>query len=576
MSNPKAAPDFQEYDTKENFADLFEASLENEIQEGSVVTGKVIAVDNETARIDVGLKTEGKVLLKEFAVGSEKPSINIGDEVEVYLERMESNNGEASLSYEKALRQRSWDNLEKNYKEGDTVDGVIFGRVKGGFTVDVEGVIAFLPGSQVDIRPVKDISPLMDIKQPFQILKMDGKQGNIVVSRRSILEESRMEERSEMLSKISEGVVLEGTVKNITDYGAFVDLGSVDGLLHVTDISWSRISHPTEVLNIGQKINVKVIKFNEETKRISLGMKQLEGNPWEGISDRFPTNTKVTGRVTNITDYGAFVEISEGIEGLVHVSEISWVKNNSHPSKFFKVGEEIEVMVLDINSEKHRISLGVKQCSDNPWESFAASYPVGSILEGEVKNIVDFGLFVGLDKGLDGLVHISDLTWDENPEEEFNKFKVGDNIKVKVLSIDPGKERISLGSKQLTENPNAVSFDGLEKGARVTCVVSEVRDDGIEVMVNDSIKSFIKRNDLSQERVEQRPDRFAVGDKVDAKVISLDKKNSSAVLSIKALEVAEQQKAIQEYGSADSGASLGDILGAALGSSEAAKKSEDK
>lgn len=561
------------FSTGENFAELYEEFIKSEKQEGSVVKGRVIRIENDVVIIDIGLKTEGRVSIKEFTNPQGQVSIKVGDEEEVYLERFENAGGEAVISYEKAIRQRAWKELEANYKDGDIINGVIFGRVKGGFTVDISGVVAFLPGSQVDIRPIKDIGPLMNISQPFQILKMDSKQGNIVVSRRSILEESRKEERSEMLSKIAEGMILDGTVKNITDYGAFIDLGSVDGLLHVTDISWKRITHPSEVLSLGQKIKVKIIKFNEETKRISLGVKQLEGNPWEGIEIRFPKNTKCKGTVTNITDYGAFVEIEPGIEGLVHVSEISWTKTNAHPSKYLSVGQEVEVMILEIDAEKHRISLGMKQCEDNPWELFAMSHPVGSLMQGEVKNVVDFGLFIGFPNGVDGLVHISDLTWEDNPEAELKNYTVGQSVEVKVLGIEPGKERISLGIKQKMDDPKQRLFEGLKKGGQVTCVVADVKEEGIEVTINDSIKSFIKRADLARDRVDQRIDRFAVGDKVDARITMVDKTKGSVSLSIKALEVAEQKKAIEEYGSADAGASLGDILGAALESSGSAKKS---
>lgn len=571
MSN-KATASIEAFETNENFAEMFEDSIKNEKQEGSIVKGRVIAIENDLAIIDVGLKSEGRIPLKEFADLSGNVSLEVGNDTEVYLERFEGGNGQATISREKAIRQKSWDDLETSFNEGDRIEGTIFGRVKGGFTVDVKGVVAFLPGSQVDIRPVKDVTPLMNIAQPFQILKMDAKQGNMVVSRRAILEEAREGERNEMLSNVEEGVVLDGVVKNITDYGAFVDLGSVDGLLHVTDISWKRISHPSEVLNLGDTIKVKVIKFNKDTKRISLGMKQLDGNPWSGIDTRFPKGARCKGKVTNIADYGAFIEIEPGIEGLVHVSEISWTKGNEHPSKKLVVGEEIDVMILEVDSDKHRISLGIKQCEDNPWKDFEDKYPVGTVLEGEVKNLVDFGLFVGFDNSVDGLVHVSDLSWSDRPEDELKSHNVGDKLTVKVLSIDTPKERISLGVKQLSENPKQSLFEGIKKGGVVTCVVSEVLNDGIEVTINEGIKSFIKRNDLARDRVEQRPDRFAVGDKVDAKVTAVDNKTSAVSVSIKALEVEEQKKAIEEYGSTDSGASLGDILGAALNSSQADKK----
>jgi len=568
-SNKATAKTAEEFTTKENFADLFETAIKDEKVEGSIVTGEVLSIKSDLVIIDLGLKTEGRVSLREFSDENGNTDIKVGDEVEVYLERLENSGGGSMVSREKAIRQKAWENLENTYKEGDIVDGAIFGRVKGGFTVDIAGVIAFLPGSQVDIRPVKDITPLMNLKQPFQILKIDAKQGNVVVSRRAILEESREEERNDMLASIKEGVILEGVVKNITDYGAFVDLGSVDGLLHVTDISWSRISHPSEVLSLGQKVKVKVIKFNEETKRISLGIKQLEGNPWQGVSARFPKNSQCKGVVTNITDYGAFVEIEQGIEGLVHVSEISWTKNNAHPSKRLSIGQEVQIMILEIDEDKHRISLGMKQCESNPWQAFADKNPANSIVEGEVKNTVDFGMFLGFEGGVDGLVHVSDLTWGDNGEELLKNFTAGEKIKAKVLSVEPDKERISLGIKQLTENPNAgsESASSLKKGDRVTCVVSKVSDDGIEVTTEGAAKAFIKRNDLASDRVEQRPDRFAVGDKVDAQVINAPK-SGNITLSIKALELSEQKEAIATYGSTDSGASLGDILGEALNSSK--------
>ena len=568
MSKNKTVPAQEEFNTDESFADLFEESIKSEKKESTIIEGTVVSVENGIVVIDIGLKTEGRIDAREFTSieGEEVPQV--GDKVEVYLERIEGvSSGGSVVSREKAIRQKAWEDLESTCKDGDTVDGVIFGRVKGGFTVDIRGVTAFLPGSQVDIRPVKDITPLMNIKQPFQILKMDTKQGNVIVSRRAILEESRKDERDSMLATIKEGSQIEGIVKNITDYGAFIDLGSVDGLLHVTDISWSRISHPSEVLSLGQKINVKVIKFNEETKRISLGMKQLEGNPWQGVAAKFPQGHKCKGTVTNITNYGAFVEIEEGIEGLVHVSEISWNKSNAHPSKSLNVGQEVDVTILEIDENKHRISLGMKQCSENPWEAFAQKHSVDEVIEGEIKNTVDFGLFVGLDSDVDGLVHVSDLSWAQKPEEELKGYKVGDVVKVKILSIEPDKERISLGVKQLINDPKASSVEGLKKGDRVTCVVSEIKDNGIEVTVNDSTPYFIKKADLASDRVDQRPEKFAVGDKVDAKIVSIDKSSYALSLSIKAIEVEEQKEAIATYGSADSGASLGDILGAALNSS---------
>ncbi|MGK9166480.1 30S ribosomal protein S1 [Inquilinus limosus] len=552
---------------KESFAALLEESLgQSESFEGTVVKGRVVSIDNDMVLIDVGLKSEGRVALKEFAVPGQPVQLAPGDTVEVFIERMEDKNGEAVLSREKAKREEAWTALEKSFNEQLRVTGVIFGKVKGGFTVDLNGAVAFLPGSQVDIRPVRDISPLMGTPQPFQILKMDRSRGNIVVSRRAVLEESRAEARSELVANLKEGQVLEGVVKNITDYGAFVDLGGVDGLLHVTDIAWRRINHPSEALQIGQAVKVQVVRFNPETQRISLGMKQLEADPWEGVVAKYPAGARFRGRVTNITDYGAFVELEPGIEGLVHVSEMSWTKKNVHPGKIVSTSQEVEVMVLDVDPVKRRISLGLKQCLPNPWEVFAEKYPAGTELEGEVKNITEFGLFVGLPGEIDGMVHLSDIAWDRPGEEAIQDFKKGDQVKVKVLDVDVEKERISLGMKQLTEDTfeKATAGGGLRKGEIVTGTVTEVNDGGVEVSVGDGLVGFIRKSDLSRDRSEQRPDRFAVGDKVDAKVMQVDRAARKVSLSIKAKEVEEEKQAMAEYGSSDSGASLGDILGAAL------------
>jgi small subunit ribosomal protein S1 len=563
MASNLATQTKYDFTTEEDFAALFEASVsEGEKTEGSVVKGTIVGIEKDMAIIDIGLKAEGRVPLKEF--GHEGSELKIGDTVEVFLERFENRNGDAIISREKALREEAWTKLESAYAKNEKVNGVIFGRVKGGFTVDLEGAIAFLPGSQVDIRPVRDISPLMGISQPFQILKMDRKRGNIVVSRRSILEESRQEARNELLGRIREGQILDGVVKNITDYGAFIDMGGVDGLLHVTDISWKRINHPSEMLALGQTVKVIVTKFDENTKRISLGMKQLEANPWEGIELKYPVGGKFSGVVTNITDYGAFIELEPGIEGLVHVSEMSWFKNNTHPNKIVSPSQRVDVVVLDIDAHKHRISLGMKQCSENPWATFSDKHPEGSTIEGEIKNITDFGLFIGLTGDIDGLVHHSDLSWTESGEEAIKQYSKGQVVKAKVLSIDVEKERISLGIKQLASDPLEHELEGLKKGQTVTCTVTAVQDDGIEVKVTDHISAFIKKNELSRDRQEQRPDRFAVGDRIDAKVASVDKSSRKITVSVKALEVDEHKKAIAEYGSTDSGATLGDILGAAL------------
>ncbi len=560
----------QEFASNENFADMLEESLHGSKKEGEVVTGHIIAIEGDVAIIDIGMKTEGKVPLREFSFGG-KNELKVGDEVEVFLDRTENRYGEAILSREKALREESWVKFEKAFEAAQHVEGIIFGRVKGGFTVDLNGAVAFLPGSQVDVRPVKDITPLMNIQQPFAILKMDRKRGNIVVSRRAILEESRQDARNELLAQVEEGQILDGVVKNITDYGAFIDLGSADGLLHVTDISWKRISHPSEVLKVGQHVKVKVIKHNKETGRLSLGMKQLEESPWAGIELKYPVGGKFKGGITNITDYGAFVELEAGIEGLVHVSEMSWTKKNN-PGKIVSTGQEVQITVLDIDPEKHRISLSMKQCQDNPWAAYADKHNPGSVIEAEVKNVTDFGLFVGLGEGIDGLVHISDLSWKQAPEEAVKQYKKGDKIKAMMLSVDPEKERISLGIKQLEHDPFDQVVKPLKKGAVATFQVIASSDEGIEVQVADGVSAFIKRNELSKDRVEQRPERFAVGDRVDAKVISVDKATRKISLSIKALEAEEQKKAIAEYGSADSGASLGDILGVALSKPSKAKE----
>ncbi|MEP0707691.1 30S ribosomal protein S1 [Parvibaculum sp.] len=551
--------------SREDFAALLEQSFsDSNMQEGSVIKGTVVGIENDLAIIDVGLKTEGRVPLKEFATPGKPSDINVGDTVEVYLERIENAAGEAVLSREKAKREESWIRLEVAFEKQERVDGQIFGRVKGGFTVDLDGAVAFLPGSQVDIRPVRDVTPLMNIPQPFQILKMDKRRGNIVVSRRAVLEETRAEQRQELVENLKEGQVLEGVVKNITDYGAFVDLGGVDGLLHVTDIAWRRVNHPTEVLSIGQTVKVQVIKVNHETQRISLGMKQLEADPWEGVEAKYPLNARFKGRVTNITDYGAFVELEPGVEGLVHVSEMSWTKKNVHPGKIVSTSQEVEVMVLEVDPVKRRISLGLKHCMDNPWTTFAERFPPGTVVEGEIKNITEFGLFIGLDADVDGMVHMSDLDWNRAGEEAMQDYQKGQVVKAQVLDVDTEKERISLGIKQLGGDPME-SLGDIRKGAVVTCTVTSVTDNGLEVSVgDDSMQAFIRRAELARDRGDQRPERFAVGDKVDARVTQFDRAARKIQLSVKALEIAEEKEAVAQYGSSDSGASLGDILGAAL------------
>ncbi|MFC7053373.1 30S ribosomal protein S1 [Hansschlegelia quercus] len=552
--------------SRDDFAALLEESFgEHDVAEGSVVKGTITAIEKDMAVIDVGLKTEGRVAIREFAGMGRDAPLKVGDVVEVYLERVENALGEAVLSRDKARREESWVKLEVAFNDNQKVEGVILNQVKGGFTVDLEGATAFLPRSQVDIRPVRDVGPLMGTPQPFQILKMDRRRGNIVVSRRTVLEESRAEMRQELVQNLEEGQVIEGVVKNITDYGAFVDLGGIDGLLHVTDIAWRRVNHPTELLQIGQQVKVKIIKINHETHRISLGMKQLLDDPWQGIEAKYPAGAKFTGRVTNITDYGAFVELEPGIEGLIHVSEMSWTKKNVHPGKIVATSQEVEVMVLEVDPVKRRISLGLKQTMQNPWEAFIEGHPVGSEVEGEVKNKTEFGLFLGLDGDVDGMVHLSDLDWSRPGELVIEEFKKGDIVRAQVLDVDVEKERISLGVKQLGGDPFVDTTGEMRKGSVVTCEVTEVTEGGLNVKIADSdVTAFVRRADLARDRADQRPERFSVGQKFDARITLFDKKAHKVNVSIKALEIAEEKEAVAQYGSSDSGASLGDILGAAL------------
>ena len=550
--------------TMEEFEALLNESFEMDTPaEGSVVKGKVIAIEAGQAIIDVGYKMEGRVDIKEFANPGEEAELAVGDTVEVFLRQVENARGEAVISREMARREEAWDRLEKAYADEERVDGAIFGRVKGGFTVDLGGAVAFLPGSQVDVRPVRDAGPLMGLKQPFQILKMDRRRGNIVVSRRAILEESRAEQRAEVIGNLTEGQEVDGVVKNITEYGAFVDLGGVDGLLHVTDMAWRRVNHPSEILTIGETIKVQVIKINKETHRISLGMKQLQADPWDAVEAKFSLGSVHQGRVTNITDYGAFVELEAGVEGLVHVSEMSWTKKNVHPGKIVSTSQEVEVMVLEIDSAKRRVSLGLKQTQRNPWEVFAETHPEGTEVEGEVKNITEFGLFVGLEGDIDGMVHLSDLTWEGRGEDVIGDFRKGDIVKAKVAEVDVEKERISLSIKALDSDPFADAIGGVKRGSVITVEVTKIEDGGIEV-IYEGMTSFIRRSDLSRDRAEQRPERFGVGDKVDARVTNIDSKTRKLGLSIKAREIAEEKEAVEQFGSSDSGASLGDILGKAL------------
>jgi small subunit ribosomal protein S1 len=560
--------------TRDDFAAMLNDSLGGEDQgfEGRVVKGIVTAIENDLAVIDVGLKSEGRVPLREFAAPGQKAELNVGDTVEVYVDRIENTHGEAMLSRDRARREAAWDLLETEHNAGNRVEGVIFGRVKGGFTVDLGGAVAFLPGSQVDIRPVRDVGPLMDIAQPFQILKMDRRRGNIVVSRRAILEETRAEQRSGLIQSLEEGQIVDGVVKNITDYGAFVDLGGIDGLLHVTDISYKRVGHPSEVINIGDTVKVQIIRINRDTQRISLGMKQLESDPWEGAGAKYPVGGVFKGRVTNITEYGAFVELEAGIEGLVHVSEMSWTKKNVHPGKIVSTSQEVDVAVIEVDEEKRRISLGLKQAQANPWHAFAEKHPVGTEVEGEVKNATEFGLFIGLDGDVDGMVHMSDIAWGVTGEEALNLHRKGESVKAVVLDVDVEKERISLGMKQLERGGVAkggaagagAGSGGANKGETVTVTVLDVKDGGLDVQIgDDGATGFIKRTDLGRDRDEQRPERFQVGQKFDALVIGFDR-SKKPNFSIKALQIAEEKQAVAQYGSSDSGASLGDILGEAL------------
>jgi small subunit ribosomal protein S1 len=563
-TNAKGKSSYMAMNSMEDFEALLEESFEMDTpEEGSVVKGKVIAIEAGQAIIDVGYKMEGRVELKEFAEPGEAPKVAVGDEVEVFLRQVENSRGEAVISREMARREEAWDRLEKAYAAEERVEGAIFGRVKGGFTVDLGGAVAFLPGSQVDVRPVRDAGPLMGLKQPFQVLKMDRRRGNIVVSRRAILEESRAEQRAEVIGNLTEGQEVDGVVKNITEYGAFVDLGGVDGLLHVTDMAWRRVNHPSEILTIGETIKVQVIKINKETHRISLGMKQLQEDPWDLVAGKYPLESVHTGRVTNITDYGAFVELEPGVEGLVHVSEMSWTKKNVHPGKIVSTSQEVEVMVLEIDGAKRRVSLGLKQTMRNPWEVFAETHPEGTEVEGEVKNITEFGLFVGLPGDIDGMVHLSDLSWDERGEDAIQNYRKGDMVQAVVSEVDVEKERISLSIKGVGGDKFAEAVGGVKRGSVVTVTVTSIEDGGIEVEY-EGMKAFIRRSDLSRDRAEQRPERFSVGDKVDVRITNVDTKAHRLGVSIKAREIAEEKEAVEQYGSSDSGASLGDILGAAL------------
>jgi small subunit ribosomal protein S1 len=561
-----------------NFSELFDKfNKSNEKQEGTVIKGIITAVDKEVVTVDIGMKDEGRIPIKEFVKSGKVQDIKVGDEIDVYIQSYENRYGRLILSREKAVKEIGWRFLRDAMKNKAPVEGIIVGRVKGGLMVDLEGIIAFLPGSQVDVKPVKDISPLIGVKQPFIVLKIDDEQGNIIVSRKAILEEARKEEKQELLSKIKVGQVLEGVVKNITDYGAFVDLGNnIDGLLHMTDMSWNRIAHPSELLSIGQNINVKIIKYDEETHRISLGMKQLEKNPWEGLIEKYPIGTKMKGRITSIADYGVFVELEPGVEGLVYISELSWTKLNVHPRKLFQEGQEVEFIILDVDVIKHRISLGIKQCTDSIWKTVEKKYPVGTLVEGEVAGVLKMGLVISFGNNLEGVVHATDISWNEPPKKTLQKYKVGDFVKAVVLAIDQEKGRINLGIKHLEADPFEETFKNIKRGSTITCTVRSVTNLGLNVEIGKGVESFITKSDLSSDRIEQRPDRFSVGDRIDAKVVKLDKINRLIGISIRALEIDEQKQKISEYGSVSSGASLGDILGKAINVTEGSDKAEKK
>lgn len=547
---------------EENFSELLEKSLSDfKYKEGQVIKGTVLSITNDTVVVDVGLKSEGRIPIKEFHSPGEEHTVKIGEKYDVYLEKLENKEGEALLSRERARKEESWSNLEKMQDSKQQVTGVITGRVKGGYAVDIEGALAFLPGSQVDLKPIKDISPLLNKPQPMVILKMDKLRGNIVVSRRALLEESRKADRSKLLSDISEGDKLKGVIKNITDYGVFVDLGGLDGLIHVTDLSWERVNHPSEKFDVGQEIEVIVTKYDKDSNRISLGLKQLTEDPWKNVEESYKVGGKIKSKISSLADYGAFVEIEKGVEGLIHSSEMSWVNKNINPSSFLNVGDEVEVMILEIDNSKRRISLGLKQCSKNPWKIFAETNKKGDLLEGKIKNITDFGLFVELTEDLDGLIHLSDISWNDSGEEAIKKFKLNDLVKFKILEIDLEKERVSLGIKQLTKDSSKTdkSF-----GKIVTGVITEIDNDKIQVLFDEDKKGLIKKSNLAKVKSEQNTDRFAVKEKIDAKVVKKANKDGFYELSVKDLEIQEEKEALKEYGSSSSGASIGEIIGAAL------------
>lgn len=567
-------------DNKEkiSFAEMLEESLAGKDSlEGKVVLGTIVGIKNDKAVIDVGLKSEGRLFLDDIKALKGTDTVEVGDTLEVFVERYEDKNGEPILSIERAKKEAVWKDLEKRLESGEIVEGIITGRTKGGFAVDINGTMAFLPGSQVDLRLVKDITPLLNLKQPFKILKMDKARNNIVVSRRAVLEAARNETRAEVISKLEEGMIVDGVVKNITDYGVFVDIGGIDGLLHVTDMSWKRVASPSDLVKVGDNVRVQVIKFNKDSGRISLGMKQLVESPWENIEKKYIVGQQYKGKVVNVTDYGAFIELEDCIEGMAYMSELSWLRKNVQPSKVVNVGDVVDAMVLEVNPQKRKISLGLKQCQPNPWQEFAEEHPVGTKLDGIVKNITEFGIFVGVNDVLDGMVHMSDVSWNDGSNEDKSKqLEKGQKIEVVVLDVNPEKERINLGIKQLENDPYAEAASSTKKGDVVVAEVKKIQTAGVDVVLENGLNGFIKRGDISSEKGKQRADVLAVGEKVEAVVLGVEKGSRRVNLSIKALEIQREKEALEQFGSTDSGASLGDILGAAFEKKEEEEKNESK
>lgn len=546
----------------ESFAELFEQSLNTtQFQPGAIVTGTVVEITNDSVVVNAGLKSEGVIPKSQFIGPEGQLEVAVGDEVMVALDAVEDGFGVTRLSREKAKRFAAWDYLEKAFEAGDTVKGLINGKVKGGFTVELGTVRAFLPGSLVDVRPVRDTTYLEGKEQEFKVIKLDRKRNNVVVSRRAVVEEEYSAERDQLLKNLEEGQEVMGVVKNLTDYGAFLDLGGIDGLLHITDMAWRRVKHPSEVVEIGQEIQVKVLKFDRERQRVSLGLKQMGEDPWVNISRRYPEHTRVFGKVTNIADYGCFVEIEEGVEGLVHVSEMDWTNKNIHPSKVVNLGDEVEVMVLDIDEDRRRISLGIKQCAMNPWDEFGATHKKGDRVSGKIKSITDFGIFIGLDGGIDGLVHLSDISWDEPGEAALRRYKKGDELETVVLSVDPERERISLGVKQLDRDPFSSFVAIHEKGSFVTGTVTEIDAKGATIALGDGVEGYLRASEISRDRVEDARAVLRLGEEVEAKFLGVDRKNRTISLSIKAKDQDEEQAAIKGYSRESTGATtLGDLL----------------